>query len=202
MTNQENIVGNVYDKYGTRNPIARLLMRGFLDSVTQLYNQASPSTVLEVGCGEGALANHLLNNSRRPKYMEVCDLSLERLSDNIDPFIKSREASIYELPYEDKSFDLVVCCEVLEHLEHPANGLSELSRVAKNHVILSTPREPIWRILNLARAKYLRDFGNTPGHVQHFSKSDLIRMAKKYLVTCQILTPLPWTMLLGSPRID
>jgi hypothetical protein len=29
------------------------------------------------------------------------------------------------------------------------------------------PREPIWRIGNMARGRYLGDLGNTPGHIQH-----------------------------------
>ena len=200
MTGNVNVVGNVYDKYGTRNPIARLLMRGFLDSVTGLYNQVNPKSVLEVGCGEGALASYLLKNASRPEAMEICDLSLDRVPDDLDLFITRREASIYELPYQDKSFDLVVCCEVLEHLEYPEKGLAELSRVAENHVILSTPREPLWRVLNMVRARYLKDLGNTPGHIQHFSRNDLVQLAQKYLKVKQTLTPLPWTVLLGSPQ--
>lgn len=200
MKESLNIVGNVYDKYGTQNPIAKYLMRGFLDSVLQLYNQTQPASVLEVGCGEGALANFLLQNGHRPDYFAACDLSLDRLLDNLDAFIQFREASIYQLPYPDKSFDLVVCCEVLEHLEEPEKGLTELARVAREHVILSTPREPIWRLLNVARVKYLKDFGNTPGHIQHFSRNDLLDLAKKRLVLKKVLTPIPWTILLGMPQ--
>ena len=48
-----NIVGNVYDKYNTQNPIARALMRGFTDAVTDLYLETGARSVLEVGCGNG-----------------------------------------------------------------------------------------------------------------------------------------------------
>ncbi len=199
MTESGNIVGNFYNKYETRNPVARYLMRGFLDAVTELYTEANPDTILEVGCGEGELANYLLKNAPRPKAMAACDLSLDQISENSDPFIQFREASIYELPYQDNSFELVVCCEVLEHLEDPLAGLAELRRVARNDVILSTPREPIWRLLNMARAKYLLELGNTPGHIQHFSRNDLLQLAKKHLTIKQVRTPIPWTVLSGSP---
>jgi ubiquinone/menaquinone biosynthesis C-methylase UbiE len=200
VNEQGNIVGNVYDKYGTRNPVARYLMQGFLDAVAKLYLETKASSVLEVGCGEGSLANYLIQNAHRPNRLDACDLSLDRVREDIDPFIKMREASIYELPYQDKSFDLVICCEVLEHLENPDKGLNELARVARNHVILSTPREPIWRLLNMARGKYLRNLGNTPGHIQHFSKSELIHLANTNLSMKKVLTPLPWTILLGTPN--
>jgi ubiquinone/menaquinone biosynthesis C-methylase UbiE len=106
--------------------------------------------------------------------------------------------SAYELPFEDASFDLVVCCEVLEHLEHPGRGLAEAVRVAKKAVLVSTPREPLWRVLNVARGRYLRDLGNTPGHVQHFGRRSLVRLVESRLRVVETRTPVPWTVVLGS----
>lgn len=196
----EVIVGNVYDKYGSKNPIARALMRGFLSAVTELYRRANPKSVLEVGCGEGQLAAHLLAHGPRPERFAACDLRLSKLLPGLDPLIEFSEASVYELPFEPKSFDLVVCCEVLEHLDDPGRGLGELRRVAGRSVIVSTPREPLWRLLNMARGKYLRDLGNTPGHVQHFSRGALVELARRELSVVAIRHPLPWTILLGEPR--
>ncbi|MCX4243732.1 class I SAM-dependent methyltransferase [Paraliomyxa miuraensis] len=195
-----NVVGNVYDKYGTRNPIARRLMRGFLDAVTELYGVAAPRSVLEVGCGEGELAAHLWRQGPRPERFELCDVDLERLRPDLPPELAARPASIYELPWPDHAFDLVVCCEVLEHLHDPARGLRELARVARRHVLLSTPWEPVWRVLNVARGRYLSAWGNTPGHVQHFDRSSLTALARTELRLVDQRTPLPWTILLGTPR--
>lgn len=195
----ENILGNVYDKYGTRNPIARMLMSGFLDAVTDLYRQVSPRRVLEVGCGEGRLAQHLVTHAPRPEQFEACDLSLDRIASQLDPLISFREGSIYELPFADASFDLVICCEVLEHLEDPPKALKEVVRVANGHVLLSTPREPLWRALNLLRGKYVSDWGNTPGHLQHFSRRQLERLASQELTMVRRRSPVPWTVLLGRP---
>jgi ubiquinone/menaquinone biosynthesis C-methylase UbiE len=106
---------------------------------------------------------------------------------------------VYELPYSDKSFELVVCCEVLEHLEYPQQGIAELTRVAEKGVLLSTPWEPVWQLLNLARGKYPRNLGNTPGHIQHFGRQDLVNLADTHLKIIKKRTPLPWTILLGVP---
>ena len=200
-----NVVGNHYDKYRARNPIVRRLMRGFLGAATELYAIAAPRSILEVGCGEGQLAARLLAHHRRalggaPTRFEATDVDLTQVDPDLDPAITVREASVYELPYEDGEFDLVVCCEVLEHLHDPSAGIAELSRVAGQHVLVSTPWEPVWRALNIARGKYLADLGNTPGHVQHFSRRGLKRLAQTRLQIVAQRTPLPWTILLGRPR--
>lgn len=193
-----NIVGNVYDKYGTRNPIARALMRGFTGAVTELYLGTGAARVLEVGCGEGRLAQQLIR-AARPARFEACDVELRPIPD-LDPQIALREASIYALPYPAASFDLVICCEVLEHLADPAAGLAELARVSARHVLLSTPWEPVWRALNLARGRYVRALGNTPGHVQHFSRRALRELAARHLDLLELRRPLPWTVILGAVR--
>ena len=196
-----NVVGNFEDKYTSHNPIARLLVSGFLDAVTELFVLAGPrdKQVLEVGCGEGKLATHLIRNAPAPARYLATDVSLETVGAGVDPRIEFGAASIYELPFATDSFDLVVCCEVLEHLEHPAHGLAELSRVARERVLISTPWEPVWRAMNMARGKYLRELGNTPGHIQHFTRRELQALAATYLDIHEQRTPLPWTAILGEP---
>lgn len=198
---QGNVVGNAYDKYGTKNPIARWLMRGFLDAVGGLFDEVGASEVLEVGCGEGKLATALLASARRrPSRFVATDVSLERRAADADPSIEFREASVYQLPFGDAEMDLVLCCEVLEHLEDPERAVREIARVARRAVIFSTPREPLWRAMNVARGKYVRDLGNTPGHIQHFSRRELVRTIDRHLRVDRVLTPVPWTVLRASPR--
>ena len=175
-------------------------MSGFLAAVGGFYDRIAPRAVLEVGCGEGKLAHHLVTRpgKPRPDRFVACDLSLSALAPGLDPLLETREASVYELPFADRSFDLVVCCEVLEHLEHPDRGLAEVARVARRAVIVSTPREPIWRAMNMMRGKYLRDLGNTPGHVQHFGRRSLVRLMGSRLRVVATRSPLPWTVVLAE----
>lgn len=61
--------------------------------------------------------------------------------------------------------------------------------------ILSVPNEPIWRIMNMVRGKYIRDFGNTPGHIQHFSMKAFKQMIEGCgLYVVKKSKPLPWLM--------
>lgn len=194
------IVGNVYDKYATRNPVARWLMHGFLSAVSELYVKQHPARVIEVGCGEGQLAQHLMGLGHIPQEFRACDLKLSKLATGLDERIQFSEASIYDLPFEQGRFDLVICCEVLEHLEEPLRAIREISRISSDAVIVSTPREPLWRALNLVRGKYIRSLGNTPGHVQHFSQSGLLELLQSTFDIVDVRAPVPWTVVRGRVR--
>ena len=48
----------------------------------------------------------------------------------------------------------------------------------------------------MARGAYLRDLGNTPGHVNHWSKRDFVSLLSRHGKVEEVRSPLPWTMLL------
>ncbi len=49
--------GNTFDKYGSTNPVVRRLMAGFEGTLEQLFSRAAPSSILDIGCGEGVLTS-------------------------------------------------------------------------------------------------------------------------------------------------
>ena len=198
------VVGNSYDKYAAKNPIVRWMMNGFESSLSELVAKAAPQTIHEIGCGEGYWVirwNKQGLNARGCDFSEqVIEMAMENAfeAEIKTPIFKTR--SIYDVNFEEDSADLVVCCEVLEHLEAPEAGLESLKKIAKDYVILSVPREPLWCTLNLARGKYIKDLGNTPGHLQHWSKKSFITLVEKYFTVIEVKSPLPWTMLLCRQR--
>lgn len=198
------VVGNAYDKYGSRNPAVRWIMRGFDDSLAELVAISKPGSIHEVGCGEGfwTLSWYALGIATRGSDFskKVIDLARSNASmQGVKPDL-FEVCSVYELQPGRDSADLVVCCEVLEHLENPRRALEALQRIATHHVVISVPREPLWRLLNMARGKYLKNLGNTPGHIQHWSKNALIDLVGAYFEIVEVRTPIPWTMMLCRAR--
>ncbi len=195
------IAGNVYPKYDTRNPIARVLTDGYLKALDRLVDFIAPTSIHEIGCGEGYLISRFANGKRT---LAGSDFSIQviqkarSLWGSLD--ISFHVGSVYELTPQKDSAQLVLCCEVMEHLESPERALDKLVGIADPYLITSVPREPLWRMLNILRGKYLTQLGNTPGHLQHWSKSAFSRLLETRFDVLRVETPLPWTMVLCRLR--
>ena len=198
------VVGNTYDKYGSRNPIVRRIMRGFEEALGDLVARVSPESIHEIGCGEGYWVMQWTSAGIAARGSDFSEQVIALAKENARQRSLSTELfvarSIYDLRSPSDSADLLVCCEVLEHLDDPAAGLAALQRVATKHLILSVPREPIWCALNMARGKYWSSWGNTPGHVQHWSSGQFSALVSEYFDVLEVRSPLPWTMLLCKVR--
>lgn len=197
------VVGNAYDKYGSRNPVVKWMMNWFESALSDFVAKASPQSIHEIGCGEGYWVLRWNEKGMRARGCDFSKQVIKIARENaagrgLSPSLfESR--SIYDLDAEQDSADLVVCCEVLEHLDNPEAGLQGLQRVVERHLIVSVPQEPLWCALNLARGKYISRWGNSPGHIQHWSKSGFIHLVSKYFEVVEVRSPLPWTMLLCRP---
>lgn len=191
--------GNVYDKYGTSNPVARRLMAGFTSSLDELVGSTGAKEAHEVGCGEGELAIRLARRGIRMRgtdaFPEVLDEARSRAA-AAGVEIGFEAIPVEQLDPDRHSAELVICCEVLEHLDDPERGRDVLARLARPWLIASVPREPLWRALNLARLSYVSELGNTPGHLSHWSRRDFERFLGERFELVEVRTPLPWTMAL------
>jgi 2-polyprenyl-3-methyl-5-hydroxy-6-metoxy-1,4-benzoquinol methylase len=191
--------GNVYDKYGTSNPVARRLMAGFMGQLDELVEQTGAKDAHEVGCGEGELAIRLAKRGIRmrgtdafPQVLEEARARAAAAAVEID----FEAVPVEDLEPERHSAELIVCCEVLEHLDDPKRALDVLAGLARPWLLTSVPREPLWRALNLARLSYVGELGNTPGHLNHWSKRDFVRFLTRRFEVTELRSPTPWTMVL------
>ncbi len=196
---QEVPTGNTFDKYGSSHPVVRRLMARFERTLDELFTRAGPSSILDVGCGEGVLTAQW---AARMGEQRVVGLDLEdpklraeweqRRRPNLE-FVTVAEQTI---PFTAGEFDLVAAIEALEHIPDPERTVAEMARVAKRHLLVSVPHEPLWRMLNLARGAYVGQRGNTPGHVNHWSKRGFVSLLQRHGEVVEARSPFPWTMLL------
>lgn len=141
------------------------------DTVERILRDEPRGRLLDIPAGEGALALRL---GRLGYNVACCDLypeifrldGIEIRSGNLDS----------RLPYDDHSFDCVVCVEGLEHIENPSNAISEFSRLVKTGggLIVSVPN-----IMNIEeRLKWL-----ISGYTSHFkplSAENLAEVGRQY----------------------
>ncbi len=193
------VTGNTYDKYGSSNPLARRLMARFERDLDELLARADPASLLDVGCGEGVLVHRW---AQRLAGRRIVGIDLEEESIQAGwaarqaPNLEYRVMPAENLPFARGEFDLASAIEVLEHVPDPAHTLAEMARCAERHLLVSVPREPLWRGLNMARGAYLRELGNTPGHLNHWSRRSFVRLLARHGTVVEVRSPFPWTMLL------
>jgi len=194
------VTGNTYDKYGSRNPLVRRLMEGFQGALEELLDLALPASLLDVGCGEGILVQRLaqrLGPTRRVVGADLEEHSIQAgWSQNRAPNLSYRVMAGDGLPFADGEFDMVSAIEVLEHVPAPERTLAEMTRCAQHHLLVSVPREPLWRALNMARGAYWSQLGNTPGHLNHWSGRSFRRLLAGHGEVIETRSPFPWTMAL------
>lgn len=195
---------NFRDKYEKAGAIGGRLIERFYGAIGRLVAglDPAPRTAFEVGAGEGFSTQYLRRLLPAGCALESSEheAALVERARARNPGVPFEQQSVYALSRADASADLVVCLEVLEHLDDPARGLAELARVAGRHLIVSVPNEPLWRVLNCARLKYLADLGNTPGHLQHWTPWAFERFVGTRLRVVRRVQSLPWTIVLAEPR--
>jgi 2-polyprenyl-3-methyl-5-hydroxy-6-metoxy-1,4-benzoquinol methylase len=192
------VTGNTYDKYGSSNPVVRRLMAGFERTLDELFTQAAPASLLDVGCGEAVLTHKWAQRiDGRVVGIDLDDPALHAEWEHRQaPNLEYRVMKAENLPFGDDEFDVATAIEVLEHVPDPEHTVAEMARVASGHLLVSVPREPLWRGLNMARGAYLKDLGNTPGHLNHWSKRSFAALLSQHGTVVEARSPFPWTMLL------
>ncbi len=167
----------------------RKLINKFLIRIGGIVSEFNPHSLLEAGCGEG----FVISGIDVPLRIGV-DINFEALrwAKGHWKNVLFMGGNIYNLPFEDSSFDVVMSLEVLEHLHEPGRALSELKRVAKKGVIVSVPHEPFFRIGSFLRGKYISTLGNHPEHIQQFTPARLSKLFSEQFDRFRILKSFPW----------
>lgn len=184
------------------------LIDNYFKNVEKLFIESGlqAGRAIELGCGEGFSTERLRKMLPETIKLDASEYVAELVprAQERNPKVKVIQESIYELKAKPETYDLVFLLEVLEHLDYPEQALEQITKILKpgGKLILGVPREPIWRGLNMARGKYLKDFGNTVGHLNHWSSKSLITLMKKeFGPVLSYKQPLPWTIVLCEKRL-
>lgn len=183
----------------TWNPVSRFFLNNFSMVLLSELKKLKPESILDVGCGEGFTLNKLQKAQIGTKLegIEYMDDAIQ-LGKEMHPDLRITKGDIYKLPYKDNSFDVVICSEVLEHLDDPTAALKELKRVSKKYVALSVPNEPLFTIQRILRGKNVLKLGDHPEHIQHWSSRAFKAFVSKYFTIVSDQTPLPWTLVIAQ----
>ena len=184
------------EKHTTQNPVSRFFLNNFKQVLLAQVKEIRPHAILDVGAGEGFTLEMFRENhiGERLEGIEYMDEAL-KFAKRLHPQVKIKKGNIYELPYAANSFDLVICNEVLEHLDDPKKALNELKRVTKKYLILSVPNEPLFTIQRILRGKNVWKLGAHPEHIQHWTSGAFEKFVASVLTVKDAKTPLPWTMI-------
>ncbi|MFA4931105.1 MAG: class I SAM-dependent methyltransferase [Patescibacteria group bacterium] len=194
MTNHKYDYGQKYQTGG----IGGFLIDNFYHDLAALSLSIKFNNCLEVGSGEGYSTQRIASFLPSHVNFEASEYEAELITKikSRNPRLHVMQENIYQMKRMNKAFDLIYCLEVLEHLVDPITALQELHRVSRQYVIASVPHEPWWRLLNLCRLHYVKDWGNTPGHIQHWDVGSFKQLVSDRFNIIQVKKPLPWIIFL------
>ncbi len=192
MSSTDNFI-----KHTSGNPLKRFLINNFHRTIVSAVKQLNVDAILEVGCGEGFILSAVRDSGIKaslegieidPKAISICR--------KLHPDLKINQGDVFHLQFPEDSFDLVICCEVLEHLEHPQKALAELTRTSKKYCLLSVPEEPFFMAAGYLRFKTPRSIG----HINFWTKNSFVRFVEKELLVNAVYNPFPWTVVLAQKK--
>jgi ubiquinone/menaquinone biosynthesis C-methylase UbiE len=205
MTAQE-----LYDlcmkEYNSKNPIAQYMINNFYRNIETLIRQhlCDGDSLFEIGCGAGESSERISKMINPDHAFTVSDYDSRyvEMIRRYRPSLHVIQSDVYALHTLERQYDWVIVLEVLEHLKEFEKALDEIFRLSRKYVLISAPNEPIWKILNILRFKYWTDHGNTLGHVNHWSSSQLISLLSRYGTLISIKKPIPWTIVLLAKKME
>ncbi|HEX2174062.1 MAG TPA: class I SAM-dependent methyltransferase, partial [Dehalococcoidia bacterium] len=184
-------------KHTSRNPFQRRLISRFHARIAaQLADLTAAEPVrpriADLGCGEGFTLEYLA--------LRFPDWELSGIDADPDALaiaslrvagVQFSQGTLEDLPLPDRSVDVGLCLEVLEHLPDPAAGLREVLRVSR-FAIVSVPHQPFFAAANLARGRNWRTAGDDPDHLHHWTAGGFARWLTRYGAVRRLDRAFPW----------
>lgn len=170
------------------------VIQRFLDRVVAEVEAQVPASVVDLGCGEGIVAERLAALPAPPAYrgLELNPVALAEARKRLPGLTFEGADLLKRLPIAGERADLALCLEVVEHLDDPDLGVRRIADWTQRVAIISVPWEPYFRMGNFLRGKYVSRWGNHPEHVQQFGVSSFSKLLRKHFPQVQVETCFPW----------
>lgn len=179
------------EKYQTKNPVVQRLLGSYFQTLEELVRPLAPTSILDVGCGEGMTAARLRAMSLAAGYRGIdASPGAVACAREANAGLSFDLGDVYQL--EPGCADVVLCLEVLEHLDDPGRAVKRLRAAARRAIVVSVPWEPWFRLGNLMRGKYVARLGNHPEHIQQFSPRTFRQLLAPDLGKVEMRTSFPW----------
>jgi trans-aconitate methyltransferase len=173
----------------------RRIIQRFVDRILDLCDEIHPNRVVDLGCGEGIVAQDLLARHPEIEYLGI-DLNPEAVdvARAMNPSAEFAVGSIFDEPQRPGWADLVICLEVLEHLEDPDPAVVQAMKWTRQKALFSVPWEPWFRMGNFLRGKYLTRLGNHPEHRHQFNPDRFQKLLIPRVSSVAVTTCFPWVI--------
>lgn len=181
-----------------------------------LYNELKNCNyefLLDAGCGTGEMGKILKTVGKKVVGLDISSTYLKRSKGYMKILV---EGDLESLPFKSRAFDFVLCADAIEHVQDFDNAVSELLRVGKKYVLITTPNEGLLRqIFKLVAESRLKNIDLKVGHNHIFSLFQLCNRLSKdgwvlshrrsfhvlQPITDKILPPILEYIILGLERI-
>jgi ubiquinone/menaquinone biosynthesis C-methylase UbiE len=188
------------EKYQSKGLLFRFANQRFFKTIRDMLGDLNLATTLDAGCGEGVVLEKISLTQDKLAIGLDLDRSRLELAKETHLSVSFIQGNLHNLPFRDECFDTILALEVLEHVGDPERALMELHRIAKTYLLVSVPNEPWWRIGNMARLKYLSEWGNTPEHINHWTYWGFKKFISRYFEIIETRTPVLWTFILAKKK--
>jgi len=169
--------------FESKNPFVNWIHNKRHYLTLELIKKENPKKILEIGSGDGYFAEKLfaLKKENNLKFevtgIEIAEKRIERSIKKV-PEGKFIQGDVVDLPFKDKSFDLVIASEVLEHIPKYRQAMKEIKRVLSPNgaLIITFPNETNWRLGRLCMLRFPIAF---PDHVNSLKPNEFIEFYGK-----------------------
>ena len=159
------------------HPVVRAFVSPKINFILENLKLSKKATLLDVGCGNGFFTYHL------GKLCNVTGLDFSEQMLKINPHPRLVNGDAKNLPFNNNSFDIVFCSNLLHHLENPEITIREMKRVAKNYVILSEPNRnnPLMFLFGLIKKEERKSLNFTKRYLNKICKNINLQPIKALL---------------------